>query len=82
MEHIALEVGCGEVPRVYSSGGKTRYGRTSQDVNRYPKWAYTEAGNVVAVGAVGRHLAEATYWVLKRSEPYRDPKFCSGRSGA
>ena len=26
-----------------------------------------------AVVAVGRHLAESTYWVLKRNEPYRKP---------
>ena len=119
---IALEVGdvrrfpgpeklasyAGMVPRVHSSGGKTRYGRTRQDVNRYLKWAYSEAGNVVAryhkdhphrhvsvvyarirkrrghqvaVVAVGRHLAEATYWMLKKGEPYRDPKLGSGRSG-
>jgi hypothetical protein len=26
-----------------------------------------------AVGAVGRHLAEATYWMLKKKEAYRDP---------
>jgi len=120
---IALEVGdvgrfpgpghlasyAGMTPRVHSSGGKVRYGRTRKDVNRYLKWAYSEAGNVVArfhkvhphrhvsqlyrrvrgkkghqvaVGAVGRHLAEATYWVLKRSEPYRDPacKFREARA--
>lgn len=67
---------------------KVRHGKTSEDVNRYLKWAYGEAANVVAcyhrkhphrhvsqlyarilqrrghqkaVGAVGRHLAEATY---------------------
>ena len=106
-EHLASYAGM--VPRVHSSGGKTRYGRTRQDVNRYLKWAYSEAGNVVArhhkahphrhvsllyarirknrghqvaVRAVGRHLAEATYWMLKRGEPYRDPKLWSGRSGA
>jgi len=111
---IALEVGdvgrfpgpeklasyAGMVPRVHSSGGKTRYGRTRKDVNRYLKWAYSEAANVVArhrqkhperhvsrlyerimrrkghqkaIGAVGRHLAEATYWMLKKGEPYKDP---------
>jgi len=91
----------GMVPRVHSSGGKTRYGRTRQDVNRYLlKWAYSEAVGVVArhrqkhperhvsrlyeriihkrghqkaIGAVGRHLAEATYWMLKKGEPYKDP---------
>lgn len=88
-EHLASYAGT--VPRVHASGGKA--GRTRQDVNRYLKWAYIEAGNVVAryhkihphrhvsqlylrimskkghqkaVGAVGRHLAEATWWVLKK----------------
>lgn len=112
---IALEVGdvrrfitaeklasyAGKVPRVNSSGGKTYYGRVRPDVNRYLKWAYTEAANVIvlqqhkladchvlrlyhrvhkyhghakAITAVGRHLAEATYWMLKNDEPYREPK--------
>jgi transposase len=111
---IALEVGdvkrfataeklasyAGKVPRVNSSGGKTYYGRVRPDVNRYLKWAYTEAANAIvlqqhklpdrhvlrlywrvrkshghakAVTAVGRHLAEATYWILKNNEPYREP---------
>jgi transposase len=30
-------------------------------------------GHQKAVGAVARHLAEATYWVLKRKQEYRDP---------
>jgi len=30
-------------------------------------------GHAVAVGATARYLAEATYWVLKKSEPYREP---------
>lgn len=112
---IALEVGdvrrfitgeklasyAGKVPRVNSSGGKTFYGRVRPDVNRYLKWAYTEAANAIvlqqhklpdchvlrlyrrvykshghakAITAVGRHLAEATYWMLKNDEPYREPK--------
>lgn len=112
---IALEVGdvsrfptaeklasyAGKVPRVNSSGGKTYYGRVRPDVNRYLKWAYTEAANVIvlqqhrlpdchvlrlywrirkskghakAVTAMGRHLAEATYHMLKNNEPYREPK--------
>ena len=97
-EHLASYAGV--VPRVHSSGGKTRYGRTRKDVNHYLKWAYCEAANVVArhrkkhperhvsqlyerimrrrghqkaIGAVGRHLAEATYWVLKKGERYKDP---------
>jgi len=90
----------GTTPRVHSSGGKTRYGPLRSDVNRYLKWAFVEAANVVcrirrrhpgrhisrlyerqvrrkghakAIGAVARHLAEATYWMLKRQEPYREP---------
>ena len=91
----------GKVPRVNSSGGKTYYGRVRPDVNRYLKWAYTEAANAVvlqqhhlpdchllrlywrvrkthghakAITAVGRHMAEATYWMLKNNESYREPK--------
>lgn len=111
---IALEVGdvnrfaraeslasyAGLVPRVHSSGGRTRLGHVRGDVNRYLKWAFVEAANSIcrnrrrlaerhasklyervrrrkdharAIVAVGRHLAEATYWMLKRNEEYRDP---------
>ena len=31
-------------------------------------------GHAKAVVAVARHLAEATYWILKKNEPYREPK--------
>lgn len=112
---IALEVGsvdrfstaenlasyAGKVPRIKSSGGKTYFGRVRPDVNRYLKWAYTEAANAIvlqqhrlgdchvlrlywrihkhkghakAVTAMGRHLAEATYWMLKNNEPYKEPR--------
>ena len=30
-------------------------------------------GHQKAMGAVGRHLAEATYWILRKQERYRDP---------
>ena len=30
-------------------------------------------GHAKAVVAVARHLAEATYWVLKKQESYREP---------
>jgi transposase len=30
-------------------------------------------GHQKAVGAVARHLAEATYWMLTKREPYREP---------
>jgi transposase len=38
-------------------------------------------GHAVAVGAVARHLAEATFWVLTKAEPYRDPVKVSPRQG-
>lgn len=97
-EHLASYAGT--TPRVHSSGDKTRYGHLRRDVNRYLKWAYVEAANIVvlqqerwcqrhvvrlyrrvrsrrgqakAVGAVARHLAEASFWILTRNEDYRDP---------
>lgn len=36
-------------------------------------------GHSKAVGAVARHLAEATYHVLHRQQPYRDPAAVVGR---
>lgn len=30
-------------------------------------------GHQKAIGAVARHLAEATFWILTKKEPYRDP---------
>jgi transposase len=97
-EHLASYAGT--TPRVHSSGDKTRYGQLRSDVNRYLKWAYVEAANIVvlqqerwsqrhvvrlyrrvrgrrghakAVGAVARHLAEASFWILTRNEDYHDP---------
>jgi transposase len=91
----------GTTPRVNASGGKIRYGQVRGDVNRYLKWAFMEAANVIslhhrrlaqrhvhrlyervarrkgyqkAIGAVARHLAEATYWILKKREAYREPR--------
>jgi transposase len=60
---IALEIGevqrfpsamhlasyAGTTPRVHASGGKVRYGKLRVDVNRYLKWAFSEAANSVAV---------------------------------
>jgi transposase len=31
-------------------------------------------GHPKAIGALARHLAEATYWLLSKQEPYRKPK--------
>jgi len=90
----------GTTPTVKSSGGKTRFGSLRPDVNRYLKWAFMEAANLVslhqrhfpqrhvtllyqrirarkghpkAIGAVARHLAEATFYVLSKQQPYQDP---------
>ena len=38
-------------------------------------------GHAKAIGAVARHLAEATYYVLSRREPYRDPALGRTRKG-
>ena len=96
----------GTTPRVIASGGHVRYGQLRNDVNRYLKWAFVEAGNSVAlnhkrcpqrhvsqlyvrvqmrrghakaIGAVARHLAESTWHVWMRNEPYKDP-ILKGRS--
>jgi transposase len=59
---IALEIGdvkrfpsaghlasyAGTTPRVISSGGKTRFGKLRGDVNRFLKWAFIEAANLVS----------------------------------
>jgi transposase len=90
----------GTAPRVSSSGGHTHIGRLRADVNRYLKWAYIEAANVVcvnhkkyperhisklyariarkrghgkAIGAVARHLSEASFWMQTKGESYREP---------
>jgi len=31
-------------------------------------------GHQKAIGAVARHLAEATYWMLRRKQLYQEPK--------
>ncbi len=91
----------GATPRAHASGGKVQIGQVRSDVNRYLKWAFAEAANVIclnhrrcpalhasqlyqrirqrrghqaAVGAVARHMAESAYWILKKGEPYREPR--------
>jgi Transposase IS116/IS110/IS902 family len=90
----------GTTPRVHACGGKTRFGPSRPDVNRYLKWAFVEAANAIcldrsraprrhvsrlyerlarrtghqnAIGALARHLAEATYWILTKQATYREP---------
>jgi len=95
--------GSSPVGRVFINPFHKRYyvfpEKAFRDTNHYLKWAFSEAGNSVAVnrnrfpvrhvsklynpirgrkdhakavGAVSRHLAEATYWVLTKAEVYRD----------
>ncbi len=104
-EHMASYAGT--TPRVHSSGDKLRFGRLRPDINRYLRWAFVEAANVVAlhhlrrperhvsrlyarfkqrkghakaIGAVARHLAEASFHILSRRQDYRDPALPKGRS--
>jgi hypothetical protein len=35
----------------------------------------------VAIGAVARHLAESTFWILSKNEPYREVARVSPRQG-
>jgi transposase len=97
--HLASYAGL--VPRIHSSGGRTRMGQVCGNVNRTLKWAFVEIGNLVAINqrrlagshvvriyqrikraknhqkavvAVGRHLAEAAWWVLTKQEVYREPR--------
>lgn len=46
-EHLASYAGL--VPRVNSSGGKTRMGQVGGNVNRMLKWAFVEAANLVVL---------------------------------
>ena len=43
-------------------------------VSRLYERVQRRRGYQKAIGAVGRHLAEATYWMLKKGEPYEDPE--------
>lgn len=84
---IALEIGevsrfpsaahlasyAGTTPRVHASGGKVRYGRLRNDVNRYLKWAFAEAGNSVAVNHQ-RHPNWHVSRIYKRVRVKNHPK--------
>jgi transposase len=97
--HLASYAGL--VPAARESAGRKRKSQCPKDCNVYLKWAFVEAGNVVATQqgnwsdrhvvqlyqrvkqktkmhgkatvAVGRHLAEAAYWMLTKQEIYREP---------
>ena len=56
-----------------STAYRTRPTRPHQHVSRLYTRIQQRKGHATAVGAVARHLAEATYWILTKREPYRDP---------
>lgn len=43
-------------------------------VSRLYERVVRRKGHQKAIGAVARHLAEATYWMLTKREPYREPR--------
>jgi hypothetical protein len=50
-------------------------GRTPRrHVTRLYERVAQRKGHQKAIGAVARHMAEATYWVLTKQQPYREPK--------
>ena len=61
------------MPRVNSSGSHTRLGPICGDVNRYLKWAFIEAGNLVVIHQkhlAGRHVVRL-YQRVKRKQNYQ-----------
>jgi transposase len=80
---IALEIGnvgrfataeklaayAGTTPRVHASGGKTRFGPSRPDVNRYLKWAFVEAANAICLNrsrAPRRHVSRLYERIARR----------------
>jgi transposase len=56
----------------------TRRHMPHRHVSRLDERLGRRKGHAKAIGAVARHLAEATYWILSKGECYREPK-ASGR---
>jgi hypothetical protein len=52
----------------------TRRRARSRHVGRLYERLARRKGHAKAIGAVARHLAEATFWILSKQEPYREPK--------
>jgi transposase len=66
-EHLASYAGT--VPRIKSSGRKSFLGKVRPDVNHYLKWAFVEAGNIVAINHkrwAGRHVGQLYLRVRER----------------
>jgi len=62
----------------YSEAGNSTAVNCRRLPNRHTSKLYMRIrerkGHAKAVGAVGRHLAEASFWVLTRNEDYKEPK--------
>src|SRR5437879_11767992 len=59
----------GTTPRAHASGGKTRFGPSRPDVNRYLKWAFGEAANAICLNrtrAPRRHVSRLYERVARR----------------
>jgi len=54
--------------------------RPEKHVSRIYRRVRQRRGHSVAVGAVARHLAEATFYILAKKENYRDPSLRNGRA--
>jgi transposase len=50
-----------------------RHRQPYRHVSRIYERIRDRKGHQKAIGSVARHLAEATYWILKKKEPYREP---------
>ena len=46
----------------------------SRHVTRLYERVRGRGGHQTAIGAVARHLAQSTYWMLKKKEEYCEPK--------
>ncbi len=62
-----------EAANVISSRRHALAWRNKHVVQLYERIS-SKKGHTKAIGAVARHLAEAAFWVLKKGEPYREPK--------
>jgi len=52
---------------------RNRQNRPERHVSRLYQRIWQKKGHSKAVGAVSRHLAEASYWILTKKEAYKEP---------
>jgi transposase len=64
-----------------NTGCRVRRRYPHRHVSRLYERLARPKGHQKAVGAVARHLAAATYWILTKREPYRDPQ-CPREQGS